>query len=208
MQAHGSERRIGVDFDNNIVDYDHVLAMAAKREGLLPPGFSGGKPDVRSALRAMADGEQKWMRLQGKVYGALMSEARLIEGFDEFLGCCRAAPATVYIVSHKTEYGHFDEARVNLRNAARRWMTEQGFFDRLGLAPAHVFFEATRADKIARIKSLECSHFVDDLEEVFLEPEFPRGIERYLLSRGARELPHGPFLARRSWSEIRNAIFH
>ena len=36
------------------------------------------------------------------------------------------------IVSHKTEYGHFDANQVKLRQAAHSWMTAQGFFQEDG----------------------------------------------------------------------------
>ncbi len=199
--------RIGVDFDNTIADYDEVFVLAAQRDGLLDDGFVGGKQAVRAALRAVEDGEERWMRLQGQVYGALMSQARMIEGFGVFLDRSRAAGVSVCIISHKTEHGHFDAARVNLRDAARRWMDEQGLFGRYGLAPDRVFFESTRSEKIARIRSTGCTHFVDDLEEVFLEAEFPPAVERFLLSRGGGTLPQGPFTPCRNWDEIRHAIF-
>ena len=59
-------------------------------------------------------------------------------------------------------------SRVNLRQAALGWMTAQGFFGTSGFAvPAeNVFFESTRAEKLARIAALGCTHFIDDLEEV------------------------------------------
>ena len=49
-----------------------------------------------------------------------------------------------------------------------------------GFARERVFFEDTRADKIARIKAIGCEVFIDDLEEVFVDPAFPDGIDRIL----------------------------
>ena len=62
----------------------------------------------------------------------------------------------VVIVSHKTEFGHHDPDRVNLRDAARDWMAAHGFFhpNGFGIAPDAVYFEATRQDKLARIRQL------------------------------------------------------
>lgn len=199
--------RIGVDFDNTIADYDHVFVMAAQNEGLLGQDFTGGKQAVRTVLRSLDGGEEKWMRLQGKVYGALMPHAKMIEGFDEFLKQCRRLGVPTYVISHKTTYGHYDEEMVNLQDAARRWMSDQGFFDRHQLPLSHVFFEASRSEKIARIRAMACTHFIDDLEEVFLEREFPWSVQRYLLSRVAGPLPAGPFNACRSWREICDVIF-
>ncbi len=199
--------RIGVDFDNTIVDYDNVFALAARRANLVDENCSGGKEAVRKAVRALPDGEVKWMRLQGKVYGALMSKARMVEGFVSFLEASRTAGIPVYIVSHKTERGHFDEEQIDLRKAARRWLRDNGVSGPNGLPESHVFFEATRGEKIERIKELRCSHFIDDLEEVFREPSFPEAVERYLLSRRDGDLPSGPFKAYRNWNEICHAIF-
>lgn len=201
------EMRIGVDFDNTIADYDEVFLLAAKRGSLVSPDFSGGKEAVRAAVRLLENGEEKWMSLQGKVYGALMSHARIVEGFADFIAASRKAGVSVCVVSHKTERGHFDKERVDLREAARRWMQHTGLFSQGGHPDVPAFFESTRLEKIERIKAVGCSHFIDDLEEVFLEPTFPQGVGRYLLSRRDGPLPAGPFNAYRNWNEISDAIF-
>lgn len=207
MPKSGGEMRIGVDFDNTIVDYDNVFVSAARTAKFIDENWIGGKEAVRRAVRELADGEQKWMRLQGKVYGALMSQAHVVEGFGNFLEASRRASVSVYIVSHKTEHGHFDEERIDLREAARRWLRSHGFSGPNGLPDPHVFFERSRSEKIERIRQLRCSHFIDDLEEVFREPQFPEMVDRYLLSRREGNLPIGPFKACRNWGEICNAIF-
>ena len=150
---------------------------------------------VRKIVRALPGGEEKWMRLQGKVYGALMRQARLVEGFACFLEAGRRAGVPIYIVSHKTERGHFDEEQIDLREAARRWLRDNGIAGPNGVPDPHVFFETTRSEKIERIRELGCSHFIDDLEEVFREPTFPDKVRRYLLSRRGGGLPNGPFKA-------------
>lgn len=200
--------RIGLDFDNTLAGYDEVFAEAAREVGVADGSFRGTKQDVRALCRSRPDGETDWMRLQGLVYGALMPQARLIEGVGAFFARCRRAEADIFIVSHKTEYGHFDEARVNLRDAARAWMNANGFFDRkrLGLSLDHVFFEDDRAAKVARIADLSCSHFVDDLEEVFLEPGFPPDTRSILFTNG-RAVGPGPYLPLSDWKAIGDAVF-
>ena len=90
----------------------------------------------------------------------------------------------MHIVSHKTEYANFGEANVNLREAATAWLERHGFFEdtQLGLCRTNVFFESTRAEKINRIGALRATHFVDDLEETFLEASFPLGVEKILIA--------------------------
>lgn len=200
--------RIGIDFDNTLAGYDRVFAAAARDAGLAPAGFAGTKMDVRDRIRRLPDGKKKWMELQGQVYGARMAEAEMVDGAGAFLAACRARGIAVRIVSHKTEHGHFDPQHVNLREAAMAWMTQKGFFadDGFGLAPENVLFESTRADKVARIAGLGVSHFIDDLEGVFLEPHFPRGVKAYLLATGNGPLPQGPFKALRRWQDIAEDI--
>ena len=197
--------RIGIDFDNTIAGYDAVFAEAACDLGLLERGVATSKAAVRAALLRQPDGEQKWMRLQGRVYGKLMGHASLIEGVAAFLERCR--DHEVAIVSHKTQHGHFDPDRIDLREAARQWLTDQGFFarDGFGLSAGNVYFEPTREAKIARIKALGCTHFIDDLQEVLADPAFPVGVVKLLLSPdGPAE---GPFIACRSWREVSHAVF-
>jgi hypothetical protein len=201
--------RVGIDFDNTIVTYDDVFRSAAIGRGLIREDCGGaGKQAIRDRIRLLPDGEVAWQKLQGYVYGAGIGEARLCEGADRFLRRCREAGATVLIVSHKTEFGHYDPARVNLRRAALDWMSAQGFFhpDRFGIAAENVFFEGTRPEKLARIASLGCTHFIDDLEEVVSDPAFPTGVKRILYSQNGGSQP-GVFLICRTWRDIEESVF-
>lgn len=206
--ARSGRRLIGLDFDNTIVLYDRVFTRLGHAMGLLPSAFSGGKQQVRDHIRAQEDGEAKWCRLQAQVYGPGIADAELAPGTLEFLARCRQAGFGVVVVSHKTETAAADPDGVNLRDAARAWMRCNGLTGDGpgGIAPQDVHFEATRGGKIARLASLGCSDFVDDLEEVFREPSFPERIGRHLLLHGAGRLPSGPFHSYRSWSDVADAL--
>ena len=108
---------IGIDFDNTIVDYDDVFLTAAKERGLVDEKIRGGKEAIREVLRLKPNGENAWQSLQGYVYGKRITDAVMFEGFATFLRLCRAQGHRISIVSHKTEYGHFDESRLSLRDA-------------------------------------------------------------------------------------------
>lgn len=200
--------RVGIDFDNTIVGYDEVFVDLAQRAGLVDGSFIGGKQALRDALRKQEGGELAWQRLQGRVYGAGMVAATLRDGAGAFLRRCRRSGACVFIVSHKTEYGHGDPERINLREAALAWMTARGFFadSGYGLRRERVFFEGTRADKLARIAALRCDVFIDDLEEVLCEPAFPSGVRRVLLAP-ARSGRNSGLVHCRTWAEVSEAVF-
>jgi hypothetical protein len=202
--------RIGIDFDNTIVTYDDVFRSAAIERGLIAESSGhGGKQAIRDRIRLLPDGEIAWQKLQGYVYGAGIGDARMCEGAECFLRRCRREGATVFIVSHKTEFGHYDPARVNLRHAALDWMTQQGFFraEGFGILPDNVFFEGTRAEKLARIASLACTHFIDDLEEVVSDPKFPSGVKRILYADKHEGSPAGYDVCP-TWPDIEKRVFN
>jgi hypothetical protein len=180
--------RIGIDFDNTLIDYDRVFLEAARERGLVSRDFVGPKRAVRDAIRLLPDGELTWQRLQGHVYGAGIGGAVPFPGARDFLRRCAREGVATFIVSHKTRFGHYDPARVDLREAARGWMSEQGFFRTgAGLPGDHVYFESDREHKLARIAALACTHFIDDLEEIFADPRFPAGVRRILLAESGAE---------------------
>ncbi len=199
---------IGIDFDNTIADWDAAFARAARDWGLLAGEQARGKRQVRAALRRLPKGEELWMRLQGEVYGFRWRTARLMPGVDSFLARCREREGVeVFIVSHKTRRGHFHAREVDLREVARRWLAEQGFFDHLGLEPGRVFFSGTRTGKLERIRELGCHWFIDDLPAVLLHPEFPPAC-RPLLFTGGHQPPQGyPGLVCRYWRQVEEVIF-
>jgi hypothetical protein len=200
-------KRIGIDFDNTIVDYDDVFLAAARERGLVDETFRGGKEAIREALRVKPDGESTWRSLQGYVYGKGIADAVMFDGFAAFLRACRAQGHQVSIVSHKTEFGHFDESRLNLRDAARAWMQARNFFgqDGFGLCRDDVFFEGTRADKIERIARLRFTHFIDDLPEVLDDPTFPQDVMPILFTNGVAPSTKRPN-AFAHWRDIAGAI--
>jgi len=201
------KKRIGIDFDNTLIDYDEVFRTLARERGLVGPEFRGGKEALRRAVRAQPDGEAAWQRLQGSVYGTGIFGAVLFEGADDFLRRARADGHDILVVSHKTEYGHFDPTRVNLRDAALAWMRDKGFFrdDGFGLPVENVRFAATRSEKIDQIARLAFTHFIDDLPEVLDDPEFPAGVSKILFTNGAREdgMRPGAFA---QWRDIADAV--
>ncbi|MFA4795837.1 phosphotransferase [Leptospira kirschneri] len=177
--------RIGLDFDNTLACYDEVFAIVAKEQKLIPNEWRGSKKELRDFLRTLEKGELLWQKVQGKVYGKYMNQATLFPGVAEFLWKCKLNQVEVFIVSHKTEYGHFDEEKINLRTAALQWMEQKGFFDpnEFDISIENVFFSTTRLEKIKKINELELSYFIDDLVEVFEEKEFSSFTKKILFGK-------------------------
>ena len=58
-----------------------------------------------------------------------MHEAELFPGIANFLHRCKRLNVKVFIVSHKTEFGHYDQGNISLRQAALEWMDINKFFE-------------------------------------------------------------------------------
>ena len=208
-----NERRtpvLAVDFDNTVVSYGDVLHKVALDRGLIDLGVSKDKAEIRKHVRRLPNGEILWQKLQGAVYGSQIGKAKLSEGVQLLFRTCIQHGCKVYIVSHKTEYAAQDETRTNLRSAAMVWMTGHQFFEPAGfaLSPEDVHFESTRQDKLNRIKSLGCTHLIDDLEETFLEDVLPPDTIKILYApEGPRSALPGVKIAR-TWREITDYVFH
>jgi diaminopimelate decarboxylase len=199
----------GIDFDNTIVTYDELLTTIARERGLIDVNGTLTKRSIRDRIRLLPDGEIEWQKCQALLYGQRIAEAKLVEGVADFIRLCRERGIPVHIVSHKTEFSGYDPTHTNLRTAAMNWMLANHFFDVEGLAldPRDVHFAGTRAEKLDRIRQLACTHFIDDLEETFLEAAFPPNTARILYEPGRQcPAPHGVALMR-TWQEIRDYFF-
>ena len=174
--------RLGIDFDGTLVLHDAQLHRLACERFAMPEGVSARKSAIRAWFWAQPGGSERWVELQGLTYGAHMREAVPAPGCREFLGSCAGGGVPVVIVSHKTEFPVIGP-RVRLREHASAWLDRHGFFeDGSGLERGNVFFESTRGGKIGRIVERGCTHFIDDLPEIFEDPAFPRSVHRWLFT--------------------------
>lgn len=201
---------VGVDFDNTLVSYDNLIHLVAAERGLIDSETHATKKLVRDHIRELPNGETEWQKVQALVYGPRIGEAVPSEGATEFLEECYRHGVKVNIVSHKTEFASYDETGTNLRSAALSWLEQHRLLDSesYGLTGDDIYFESTRKDKIKRIKKLGCTHFIDDLEETFLEQSFPDTVKKLLYS------PHllAPTVANvelaGTWNQMADHLFH
>ncbi|OGT38009.1 MAG: hypothetical protein A3F11_03300 [Gammaproteobacteria bacterium RIFCSPHIGHO2_12_FULL_37_14] len=199
---------IGIDLDHTIIDYGDAFYSLALERGLINSQFRGTKTELREHLRLQPEGHEQWMRLQGYVYGKGMNYAKIMPGFIHFIQLCRHNKIKTVIVSHKTEYGHYDPDKIDLRKAALKWMEVNGFFDAtLSFNKNDIFFELTQEEKIARITALGCTLFIDDLIDIFIRDDFPQSVKTYLLNKEKNQNHHGKIEHCLVWDEVTQKIF-
>jgi len=190
--------RIGIDLDNTLADYRRPLEALCANHGLRGP-HADPKLALRDFLRG-AGREEEWTRLQGQLYGPLMTGALLFEGAGEFVGLCQLRGAGCHIVSHRTRKP-MSGGDHDLHEAARHWLACQG------LGEVTAYFEETKNDKIARISALDPDFFVDDLPEILLDSRFPIGTARILFDPGGRHADHVDYTRVRNWAAVQKVVF-
>ena len=169
-----------------------------------------GKERIRDAIRLLPQGESKWTRLQAVVYGPRMSDAAAFEGSEIFLRHCSEQGTKAVIVSHKTHFVTLDGKQIDLRDSALTWMKARKFFDAdgCGVSLNNVFFESTRSEKIERIRTLGCTHFIDDLAEVFAESSFPRDVAKLLFAPHGANAGSQEIKVFRTWRDLDEFFFY
>jgi len=196
---------LGVDFDNTIVQCGELFHKLAVQRKIIPAATAKDKLTVRKAVRQREGGEIEWQKLQALVYGTLLQQASPVAGVVGALELCRKRNVRIYIISHKSRYAAQDDSGTDLRVEAMRWLKNNGVLGPVD--EGHVFFEASRADKLGRIGATGCSHFVDDLLETFLEPLFPPNVTKVLFDPGGNAVAAQTVKAFHTWEDIVEYVF-
>ena len=198
--------KIGIDLDNTIISYDDAFLNVAKRRDLIDQDFQGGKSEVKQIIKQRKKGEKIWQKLQGQVYGKYIDQANIFPGFKRFHWRCSNQKIPVTIISHKTEYGHYDEEKISLRMSALSFLEQEGIVNKdKNIFPQDVFFTSTREEKIKTIKHNNFDWFIDDLEAVIFDNNLKDLPNKILFSKKTVEQPVDvKFYS--SWSEIEYEI--
>ena len=205
MKKNIRQVRIGVDLDNTIISYDKAFQIGAAVSGLVDKNCKLNKNALRDLIRKRPDGEFEWQKLQGYVYGEGINEAVLFPGVYRFLWRCKERKIDVEIVSHKTEFGHFDSKKISLRDSATNFLINHCLLDNNNPLIKKVTYKNSKKEKINYIKQNNYECFIDDLEEIIFseELEYQKGI---LFSRDYLSVNNSNNVIAQSWEEISQSV--
>jgi hypothetical protein len=199
--------RIGIDLDNTIISYDNAFQLGAKINGLVGKDCNLNKKAIRDLIRQRENGEIEWQKLQGYVYGKGINEAALFSGVFRFLWLCRERNFYIEIVSHKTEFGHFDLKKTSIRNASTNFLINQGLLENENPLINKITYKNTKKEKINYIKENNFDWFIDDLEEIIFcnDLEDQNGI---LFSNENLLIEKSNKINAQSWDEISQKLLN
>ena len=194
--------KFGIDLDNTIISYRDSLQQCTKQvfPELEFDGFA--KEAIKTVLLSQPQGMEKWMRLQGILYGHGLQWARPFQGVVSFIKQAQAGGHDVVIVSHKTVYGHYDKDKINLHDAALSWLNQYVFAGLVDVVDVH--FCLTQDEKVLKITDLSCDVFIDDLVEIFQHPTFPESTRAiHFIGEGKKHvLGSGSVFQYSSWLDM------
>ena len=190
---------LGLDFDNTLVRYDNLFHQLAVEKGLINKSIDVNKNTIRDYLRGQGR-EEEFTLLQGEVYGLRILDAKPAEGMLNALKHLQSNGIRMVLVSHKTRFP-YKGPHYDLHRSAMAWLEHNSFFSEQGLgwSKSQVYFEPTKADKVRRINSLKCTHYVDDLPEII--QMLPGPMQKILYSPG-NKYSLGSAIVISHWSEI------
>lgn len=175
---------VGLDFDNTIVCYDRLFHSVAVEQGTVPAEVERTKTAVKAYL-INSEQESTWTEMQGLVYGARLIEADPYPDAINIIKLLRKKGHTVCIVSHKTKYPYLGK-KYDLHNAALNWITGKVNATEELIRQNQIYLCETKDQKITKIGALNCDVFIDDLEEIFANPLFPKQTKKVLFDPAHR----------------------
>ena len=155
----------GIDFDNTIVNYDSVFRDFLKKEKKINKTNLNSKISIKNYF-LKNNRLKEWKTIQSKVYSKHIFNATINKEILKLMKFLDSKKINFYIVSHKTLYPYIGK-RINLHKVSRKWLQINIFNKKNNFKQKNkIFFEKTKVKKIAKIKSLKITHFVDDLDEI------------------------------------------
>ena len=113
--------RIGIDFDNTIVNYDGLFSKVAKQLKLNLDSYPAKKESIKKEIFKKKNGLKIWQRLQGKVYGEFIANAKIFNGLKKFIIHSNLKNYKIFIISHKTHLGHYDKKKNFFKKSSFRF---------------------------------------------------------------------------------------
>ena len=198
--------RIGIDFDNTIVNYDSAFKKIAAQYKYISKNWDGNKQQLRNEI-IKKDSVETWKKLQGLVYGKYIYLAKLNEGIEKFLIKSKLINSKIFIVSHKTIYGHYDKRKILLRKAALDWIKNRNFFIKKLIKKENIYFEESIENKVKRINQLKLNFFIDDLELILKNKKLNKNIKKILFNELKKKNKNSNIIQHSKWENIDEYIY-
>jgi FMN phosphatase YigB (HAD superfamily) len=193
-------KSFGFDLDNTLIDYSAAVEEYCRIKNLTPCTNIGM---LREQLRKNHLSDYDWQLAQGWLYTEGLQFAQAGLGSGELCSYLIQEGYKLYIVSHKTSHTPDFCGKIALHGLANNWIKKSviaNYFKH----KEQIFYEPTRELKVKKIRELALNYFVDDLEEVFKESEFPANTKSFLIYKNRTQI--GEIECVRNFIDIKEAV--
>jgi hypothetical protein len=172
-----SKTRLGIDLDNTILNYDPLFLSEASRKGLGLKGDGSLKEILMGLIRLQPQGELEWARIEAELMGPRILDVQPHPSAFEFLIELRNRQIPFFFITHRPRFPEIGMPH-DLHMWMGRWLECHHVYDRLGLKNEDVFIETSAENKIHRIRSELCTHYLDRGGDFFSHPNFPPDVHK------------------------------
>jgi hypothetical protein len=177
--------RFGFDLDNTLIDYSDAIKKYCVQNRIEP---QESLSSLRKVLKNFDTSDKDWQCAQSWLYTSGLEFAKLSSGSVEICNYLTKLNYQLFIISHKTKLTPGFTGSLNLHKFAIEWIENCSLAKQFKIGH-NMFFTENRRQKIRKITELHLTYFVDDLEEVLTDAEFPKGTLRLLLSNDTSSNP-------------------
>lgn len=192
---------IGIDLDNTIINYNNLFRCAAQINGFVKDDWIGGKKELKNKIKKLKDGEEKWKKLQGYIYGELIDKAKLNIGLYKFILRAKTKKCNVFIISHKTIHPHHTKS-ILLRHKANKFLDKKNIFKLID--KSNVYYASTLDEKISIINKKKLTWYIDDLSKVLNHKNLSKRIKKIHYDG---KIENAEYICSDNWYNISNIIF-
>lgn len=176
-------KSFGFDLDNTLIDYSAAVDEYCRRKGLMP---CSNIRILREYLGKNRTSDHEWQLAQSWLYTEGLQFAQASVGSDDLCKYLIEEKYKLFIVSHKTSHTPDFCGNIPLHELANKWI-KKSLLSNYFKEPEQIYYEPTRKLKVERIRQLNLKYFVDDLEEVFQESEFPFETKSFLIYKSSSQ---------------------
>jgi len=188
--------KIGLDFDNTVINYNKIYIFFNKRLNLK---IAKNKINKNTVKRKIIENysEHYWTFVQEEIYGKFLHMIHPDVNFKDFILKLKKKKVKFYIISHKTKYSEFSK-KYKLRNEALHWINKN-----ISYYKFNVNFFDTAQEKINFIKKENIHYHIDDLYDIFENKNFNKNCKKIFFN-----IKKNFDFNSTSWSKIRDFIFN
>ena len=176
-------KSFGFDLDNTLIDYSVAVEEYCRIKTLIP---CTNIEMLREQLGKNSSSDHEWQLAQGWLYTEGLKFAQQGLGSINLCKYLIQEGYQLFIVSHKTSHTPDFCGNAPLHDLANNWIKKSAIANYFK-ETEQIYFEPTRELKVKRIRELALNYFVDDLEEVFKESEFPINTKSFLIYKSSSQ---------------------